>query len=130
MGASWETVPCTVTRYMENWGLVLVRTGSWFQSQAKIWGSEEVVCQQETHGCIGDLQTLEREVGSHRAFGSFDSSPGVGGVVILVAKQLVSQASLAICSTIQAARSIEITIAFQKATLQLINIHVDPAADH
>ena len=101
-----------------------------FGEVKRLCAKHTIVHLQETHGCIGDLQTLEREVGSHRAFGSFDSSPGVGGVVILVAKQLVSQAAIAICSTIHAARCIELTIAFRSTTLQLINVHVDPAADH
>ena len=87
-----------------------------------------VVFLQEAHGCPGDLLTLEHEVGTHRAFGSFSSSPGVGGVVVLVHKHIMGDAAMVVSSTIATARCIEVSIVYNDTMLQLINVHVDPAA--
>ena len=96
----------------------------------KLCRTHKVVCLQETHGVKEDLFTLESEITSHFAFGSFCASAGAGGTIILLHKSLSDSALLVGSSTIQKGRALEVTISYSVASLQFIVVHVDPAANH
>ena len=58
----------------------------------KLCRGHGIVVVQEAHGVDADLTTLERDIPSHAAFGSFTDRTGAGGCIILVAKGLMKKA--------------------------------------
>ena len=51
-----------------------------------------VVVVQEAHGVEADLTTLDKDIPSHAAFGTFTSRVGAGGCLVLVARKLLRRA--------------------------------------
>ncbi len=55
---------------------------------------------QESHGCCGDLSTLDRECPSHMHWGAFSAKQAVGGVFISISQSFAEH--LAILDAVEA----------------------------
>eukprot|EP00959_Pyramimonas_sp_CCMP1952_P218228 4564628-Pyramimonas_sp.AAC.1 len=51
-----------------------------FEVLRRLVSKHTVVCLQEVHGCLGDLDTLRSELPGVHVFGSFVDSESAGGV--------------------------------------------------
>jgi hypothetical protein len=87
--------------------------------------SSQLVCLQEVHGCLGDLATLAIEAPSFLHFGSFASSPAVGGVVTSISKLWLQHCVLR-PQILQEGRCLLIE-SLEEPRFMAINIHINPS---
>jgi endonuclease/exonuclease/phosphatase family metal-dependent hydrolase len=87
----------------------------------------DVVAIQESHGCGGDLATLDRECPSHLHWGSFGARAAMGGVVISIAKTFSRHFHTFKATTLSIARCLAVRCRGPAGALQIINLHLDPA---
>ena len=74
------------------------------------------------------MTSLEKDVGSHQAFGSFCEHSGTGGCVTLISKKLVRRASSTTSVEVLAGRCLVVSLQLQDMMFQVANIHIEPAA--
>ena len=85
-----------------------------------------VVFLQETHGELGDLDTLRRVFPDCRAVASFGPHPGVGGVAIIYKKYLEKEYSVGEPVVIEQGRVIILKLTGASGYVFIANVHINP----
>jgi endonuclease/exonuclease/phosphatase family metal-dependent hydrolase len=85
----------------------------------------DVLCLQEVHGRQADLEALRTEILEFSFFGSFCSSPAVGGVMIMVRKSVIGDSVMSAPVVLDPGRCLAIRFGSPLATM-FICIHVLP----
>jgi endonuclease/exonuclease/phosphatase family metal-dependent hydrolase len=88
----------------------------------------DIVAMQEVHGTVEAMHETFKELPGWLSFCSPCLAPGAGGIAILVRRQLLHQASGILPRTLHAGRALQVLLQLPSITLNLIALHVDPAA--
>ncbi len=115
-------------------GLSLTMATDPIKYQAKIkylksvMNQVDIVAMQEVHGTVEAMLETFKEFPGWIPYCSPCVVPGAGGIAILVRRQLVHQARSILHRPIHPGRALQVLLQLATVTLNLIALHVDPAA--
>jgi exonuclease III len=89
-----------------------------------------VVCIQESHGSIADLNTLDMECPSHMHWGSFGVRAAVGGVTTSISHEFANHFNEFTEVTFMTGRCLGLKCCGPLASLFIVNLHLDPILSH
>ena len=102
------------------------RAQSKFRELQRLVRDHSVVYLQETHGELGDLDTLHRVLPDCCAVASFGAHPGVGGVAILYKKYLEAYYSVDPPVVVEEGRVIVVKFVGSAGSVVVANVHINP----